>query len=238
MSTKRPAFQFYPGDWLKDPSLSMCSAMTRGIWIDLICAMHESGRSGELSGTTEQLARIARCSTAEFDHALAELSTTKSAGVTFRNGLVTLINRRMVREHKRKEQQRLRQRTYQALLRCNAGTTPPSSSSYISSDNPLPLLPDTLGGDQRLQSLWQSFAKHRREIKKPLTPEAARRTLAKLESWGVERAVAALEHSISNGWQGVFEPQGSAPTGPPAPPRKRASDLTPEEISAMGRNWR
>lgn len=62
---KFPWLKFYPGDWLKEPSLTVCSPATRGIWIDLICIMHESGRVGEVSGTVEQLAKLARCSAAE-----------------------------------------------------------------------------------------------------------------------------------------------------------------------------
>ena len=37
--TKAPAFQFYAADWLTDPSLRLCSAETRGVWIDLLCFM-------------------------------------------------------------------------------------------------------------------------------------------------------------------------------------------------------
>ncbi len=53
--------------------------------------------------------------------------------------------------------------------------------------------------------LWRSWEKHRIEIKKPLTNEAIKKQLAKLESWGIERASAAISNSIANGWQGIFE---------------------------------
>ena len=55
---------------MKDPAISLCTPATRGVWIDLLCAMHELGRSGELRGTTDQIARVARCSTAELAQAL------------------------------------------------------------------------------------------------------------------------------------------------------------------------
>lgn len=96
--TKQPAFQFYPGDWLKDPCVSMCSPATRGIWIDLLSAMHENGREGLLTGTPDQLARVCRCSAADLSVALDELSTTCTADVSNRHGKVTVINRRMKRE--------------------------------------------------------------------------------------------------------------------------------------------
>ena len=31
---KLPAFQFYPGDWRKDPNLCRCSHAAKGVWID------------------------------------------------------------------------------------------------------------------------------------------------------------------------------------------------------------
>ena len=48
MSNKLPAFQFYPGDWLKDPALRCCSPAARGIWMDVLCMMHESPKRGVL----------------------------------------------------------------------------------------------------------------------------------------------------------------------------------------------
>ena len=77
----------------------MCSAMTRGIWIDFLCAMHELDRVGELRGTPDQLARVARCSPVEVVQALDELSASNAAEVAQRNGVYTVTNRRMRREY-------------------------------------------------------------------------------------------------------------------------------------------
>jgi hypothetical protein len=97
---KLPWFKFYPTWWLGDTELSKCTSATRGVWMDLLCAMHQSGRSGELRGTTDQIARLARCSTVELTQALTELQATGTADVTFRNNDVTVINRLMKREAK------------------------------------------------------------------------------------------------------------------------------------------
>lgn len=107
-SKKLPYMAWYTGDWLKDPALSLCAPASRGIWADLLCAMHEFDRVGKLSGTYDQLARLGRCSVAELKVALADLTKTKAADVTFRNGSVTVTNRRMLREHKDRESARLR----------------------------------------------------------------------------------------------------------------------------------
>lgn len=133
---KLPAFQFYPGDWMKDPKVSMLSAASRGVWIDLLCAMHEADRSGELCGTTEQFARITRCSTVEFVQALTDFQTTGVADVTERNGKVTVINRRMKREFKEKESNKLRQSKFRRNAKSNGIVTSySSSSSSISNTN-------------------------------------------------------------------------------------------------------
>jgi hypothetical protein len=95
---KHPHIPLYTGDWMKDTELSLCTPATRGVWIDLLCAMHERNRSGELRGTTDQLARLARCSTVELDQALTDLQTTGAAIVDNRNGIWTVANRRMKRE--------------------------------------------------------------------------------------------------------------------------------------------
>lgn len=101
---KRPAILFYTGDWLKDPALSMCSPPSRGIWMDLLCLMHENKESGEISGPMIGLARACRCTYEELEAALAELVAVgvcpeivrgKNGGLTEN---VTVVNRRMSRD--------------------------------------------------------------------------------------------------------------------------------------------
>lgn len=46
---KRPSFQFYPKDWLTDIALRTCSLEARGLWIDLLCLMHEGEPYGHLT---------------------------------------------------------------------------------------------------------------------------------------------------------------------------------------------
>lgn len=38
----RPSFQFYPGDWQKNANLRRCSPAARGVWIDILCLLHDS----------------------------------------------------------------------------------------------------------------------------------------------------------------------------------------------------
>lgn len=117
---KAPAIQFYIGDWMKDPKLSMCSPASRGVWIDLICAMHELDRSGEISGAPIQLARICRCSVDELSAALGELQNTGAADIDITDTTVTITNRRMARESEVRDGGRVRQ----ARLREKGGGDP------------------------------------------------------------------------------------------------------------------
>lgn len=116
--SKLPYIPLYTGDWLKDPSLSICAPAARGVWMDLLCAMHEAGRLGELRGTIEQLARVARCSTAELVQALTELQATGAAIVKERNGIYSVVNRRMKREAELREKATARQRAARSRRVC------------------------------------------------------------------------------------------------------------------------
>lgn len=54
---------------------------------------------------------------------------------------------------------------------------------------------------------WANWCKHRMEIKRPLTKTATDGQIAKFAAMGHDRALAAVQHSTANGWQGVFEPR-------------------------------
>jgi hypothetical protein len=80
---------------------------------------------------------------------------------------------------------------------------------------------------------WSDWLQHRAEIRKPLKPTAASNKLRQLASWGVERAVVAIRHSIGNGWQGIFEPKGDAVDAlGAADVVKRALDSLDDEMHA------
>ncbi len=45
-SRKLPSMQMYPGDWLKDAGLRLCSPAARGVWIDMLMLMFECPQRG------------------------------------------------------------------------------------------------------------------------------------------------------------------------------------------------
>lgn len=56
---KRPAFQFYPGDWQRDANLRRCSHAARGAWIDVLCLMHDAEEYGVLRWPLADIASAA-----------------------------------------------------------------------------------------------------------------------------------------------------------------------------------
>lgn len=100
---KQPSFQFYPGDWMKDPELRVCSHFARGLLVDLLCAMFEAKHRGRLAmadnqtpWTDEQIVGLSSGSTPHMKlEALRELET---AGVLKRDEHGVLFSARMVRD--------------------------------------------------------------------------------------------------------------------------------------------
>lgn len=99
---KRPAFQFYPADWRKDPALSACSLSARGLWIELMCIAHEASAYGVLSINGKpmapaQIARMVGESPAAVVKLIAEL---EDAGVFSRDAQGCIYSRRMVKDER------------------------------------------------------------------------------------------------------------------------------------------
>jgi hypothetical protein len=92
-----PFLKFYPADWMSDPALSMCSASTRGLWMDALCIMHEN-EAAVVKGSADQLCRVLRCSAADLELAIVELRETKAAEVSRNLSQICFTNRRRKRE--------------------------------------------------------------------------------------------------------------------------------------------
>ena len=55
----RPSFQFYPKDWLGNTKLRRCSAAARGVWMDVLCVLHDSDEYGIARYPLAELANAA-----------------------------------------------------------------------------------------------------------------------------------------------------------------------------------
>jgi len=83
---------------------------------------------------------------------------------------------------------------------------------------PLPPELDTL----EFQKTWREWIQFRIEKKAKLTPSTIKSQLKKLAKLPVETAIAMLEQSISNGWQGIFTVKDENLTQTPAEQPKSA----------------
>ena len=100
---ERPWMKFYPSDWRAEPRLRNCGLASRGLWMEMLALMHESGRYGYLlvndkAPADRQLAIQAGATIEEVSAAIAEL---ESEGVFSRDRHGTIYSRRMIRDEKR-----------------------------------------------------------------------------------------------------------------------------------------
>jgi len=54
---KRPSFQFYPGDWQANSNLRRCTHEEKGIWLDVMCLLHDQEEYGIARWTLKELAK-------------------------------------------------------------------------------------------------------------------------------------------------------------------------------------
>lgn len=103
-----PWLKFYTTDWRADPRLRMCSLSARGLWIELICLMHESDPYGHLlvngrAPTPQQIAGLVGASVDDVESAIEEL---QGAGVFSRTKGRVIYSRKMVKGENRARKSR------------------------------------------------------------------------------------------------------------------------------------
>jgi hypothetical protein len=82
---------------------------------------------------------------------------------------------------------------------------------------------------------WAAWVAYRKGIDKPIRPASIAAAAKKLAAYGPKQ-MAAVEHSIANGWQGLFDPPAVVATNgakPPCPPMYLAGN----EYNPAHREW-
>jgi len=251
--SRLPAMQFYPADWQSDPGIRALGFFERGVWFEILCLMHFSAERGVLllndrAMTDDELARSLGLDKQILTNTLTTLLGSGVASRREEDGAI--ISRRMVRD------ERVRQERIKAgksggnpnLLKQNPTTrvkqnsTPSSSSTSTITDtdqeNPpyppvgvgKPKTPEpeikfpALFGDQA-KAAFHRWTDYRKKIRKPLKAISLQ---SQIDSFAARPRdyVAAVDFSISMGYQGLIEK-----TGGTGPPRK----LTAEE--QRQKNW-
>lgn len=210
---KRPSFQFYPSDWLRDTALRSCSTGARGLWMDMICFMHEGSPYGHLKVGDKvilafNLSRMVGETLDVVEGWLEELSTagvyeTTDEGVIYSKRMIRDENLRQIRAaggskggnpalmDKGKVNLEVKQEVKQK-------PTPSSSSSSSSSKEKKATVVSTPEGVS--QSVWDEFIAHRKAKKAKVT-ELVIEGIAKealKAGWSLEDA---LKETIVRNWQ-------------------------------------
>lgn len=99
----RPWFKFYPRDWRGDQALRLVSLPARGLWIEMMCLMHEATPYGHLLVGGQPLsdvalARVVGSSVEEVQALLVEL---RAAGVSRQTRAGVIYSKRMTDDYKR-----------------------------------------------------------------------------------------------------------------------------------------
>lgn len=221
-----PFLKFYTSDWRSDPRLRMCSAGSRGAWIEMICLMHEATPYGHLliHGQTPneaQLASLTGIPAAELNDYVAELerlavfSRTRE-GVIYSRKLVRMASRAATaRKNGRKGGNPTLSNDERNFGSVNLPDKPPDKSRSqkpetrkVGSSEPTNaraalcevIRPDTA----------DAFIAHRKAMRAALTPRAAQLIAGKLAI--ASDPDAAVLTSIERGWKGVFPEDQTSPT--------------------------
>lgn len=74
--------------------------------------------------------------------------------------------------------------------------------------------------------LWGRWVRHRVQLRKPLTEEAARQQVRDLATFRQQghKPEAVIEHAIGKSWQGLFAPSGTTSGGAPRPGKFNPTD--------------
>jgi len=173
---KRPSFQFYPSDWLRDTALRSCSTGARGLWIDMICYMHEGNPYGHMKvGEKVILAgNLARMVGETLDVVEGWLKELKEAGVYDLTSEGVIFSRRMIRDENLRQirasggklggNPALKDKSkvnLKVIQEDNQNPTPSSSSSSSSSKDK-----STSSADADFEKFWQVWPSNPRKVGK------------------------------------------------------------------------
>lgn len=207
---KRPSFQFYPADWLRDTALRSCSVGARGLWIDMLCFMHEGNPYGHLKvGNKVILApNLSGMVGATLDDVEGWLDELRQAGVYDIAEDGSMQSRRMIKDENLRNMRAAGGKlggnpalkdNHKVNLKVDSEVKQkptPSSSSSSSSSKEIIQAPEGVS-----IQVWQDFQKHRKNLKAQITQTAIEgiKREAEKAGWPIEDA---LKECCARGWRG------------------------------------
>ena len=198
---KRPSFQFYPSDWLRDTALRSCSTGARGLWIDMICFMHEGSPYGYLKVADKVIlpSNLARMVGESIEVVADWLIELQEAGVyDMDNGAI--FSRRMIRDEelrqKRAEGGKLggnpNLKVNHKVIQEDKQKSTPSSSSTSSPSKKKDSATSVACPPDVSQQIWDDWVALRKSKKAPITQTVFDGALAEANKlgWTLERFLA------------------------------------------------
>jgi|GEM_PF-6498923 len=201
----KPYIQFYIGDWRRDPGVTRSHPATRGIWFDLICAMADD-ETDHVEGTPESLARLGRCSEAQFADALADMQRNRVADITTHpDGTIRIVCRRMQKQLSISSKRASAAKQRFSKTDANTHAKPEQSSDICSLISELGVKCEEGGWQSRFVE-WIGY-----RLTMFRAPKCAKTLFREQFQWLQQFSVADREEilgaSMRNGWQGLFEPK-------------------------------
>ena len=213
--TKRPAFQFYPGDWLRDTGLRSCSAAARGLWMDILCFMHEGSPYGYLKVNhkvilSPNLARMCGLTLQETEGCLAELA---EAGVFEIDEEGVIFSRRMIRDEELRNKRAacghlggnptLKDNHKVSVCLSNEVKQKPTPSSSSSSSSSNTTSKEVVGAPKKSYLLDEEFWAEMKRHYPNIDVEAESR---KMDAWLLARPGRKKTQQFVIGWLNKVEP--------------------------------
>lgn len=96
---KKPAFLFFPNDWVRD--METVSHNQKGIWIDILCYLWWENPRGVATKSAAEWTKLLRIKAKVFRNFCGTFADKKCANITvLDNQMITIESRRMVRDEK------------------------------------------------------------------------------------------------------------------------------------------
>lgn len=225
-----------PADFLNDPDFRFWDSRLCGAYWCLILTLYVNG--GRITDDIELLQRNAQWRGDGFDEAWSKHLRKKfqvHRGYV-RHKRVSLELRRAHKKLQGKQEAGVMgaRARWQKDCRSNdiATASLPLKSKVKESKVKIPPLPPQIDTPE-FNKAWHDWEIHRIEIRHALTPSTRTRQIKKLAKAGAEQAIAMLEQSIEQGWQGLFPVEGKG-HGKVRPGTARSTRSTPPPSDLSG----
>jgi uncharacterized protein YdaU (DUF1376 family) len=206
-----PWFAFYPHDFLSDSKVAVMSALEVGAYIRLLCFAWNETPPGTLPAQNRLLARWGGVTDEEWsEHKEFVMSafTLKEDGRWHQKRMEAEAIESVEKHRARVEAGRKGGLSKAVAMLEHGSTIHNHNHSHSKKNTPTPqgagFFPDELR-TEAFGKAWSEWEADRKERRKRITPRARELQLEHCRLMGEQRAIAAIRHSIEQGYTGIYE---------------------------------